>query len=93
MPIFELNHERGDCSVTGGVTYEASEIPGLEGAYVFSDYCNGDIRALARNESDGLSWETSLGVDVDNPISFGTDADGEVYVLSQNGGIFKLVAS
>ena len=37
----------GNCSVIGGYVYRGTEIPELEGLYVFTDYCNGRLRAAA----------------------------------------------
>ena len=42
-PIFELSHDDGNCSVTGGYVYRGDAIPALRGAYVFADYCVGEL--------------------------------------------------
>lgn len=89
-PVFEYSHEDGNCSITGGSVYRGEAIPSLQGAYVFADYCKGRVRAIRLDDAGELAAEYDLGVDVENPISFGTDADGELYVLSAAGSIVRL---
>jgi glucose/arabinose dehydrogenase len=90
LPVFDYGRE-GGCSVTGGVVYRGAAIPQLDGAYLFADYCAGDLRAL-RAGGGGTTDEHTYDESVASPVSFGTDADGEVYVLSQDGGIFRIDA-
>ena len=90
-PVFEYSHEGGNCSVTGGFVYRGTDIPSLEGAYLFADYCAGRIRALRLGSDNTLAAEYDLGVSVSAPVSFGADARGEAYVLSGDGTIVRLV--
>ena len=91
LPVFEYSHSEG-CSVTGGVVYRGSAIAGLEGAYLFGDYCQGDLRAL-RVRNGQVIEERTFDAHVDRLVSFAEDADGEVYVLSLQGGIYRLDAA
>ena len=91
LPVFEYSHSEG-CSVTGGVVYRGSAITGLEGAYLFGDYCQGDLRAL-RVRDGQVTEERTFDAHVDQLVSFAEDADGEVYVLSLQGGIYRLDAA
>jgi glucose/arabinose dehydrogenase len=79
-PIFEYSHDEG-CSITGGYVYRGSRIPDLVGAYLFADYCNGQLRALAQ-AGGRVTLERRLGVDPGGVVSFGQDAAGELYVLT-----------
>ena len=92
LPIFEYDRANGECSVTGGYLYRGSRLPGLAGVYLYADYCKDDIRGLLR-KPDGSIEEASLGITVPGGAitTFGQDADGELFVLSQAGGIFRLV--
>jgi glucose/arabinose dehydrogenase len=88
LPVFEYAHDEG-CSVTGGVVYRGSAIPGLGGAYLFGDYCQSGVRALRVGDGQ-VTEERSYDVNVDQLVSFAEDADGEVFALSLGGGIYRL---
>jgi hypothetical protein len=89
LPVIEYDHGQG-CSITGGFVYRGSMIPGLQGHYLYSDYCSGFLRSFryangaATNTRD---WGLSLG----SVLSFGEDASGELYVLSGDGVVYKLM--
>jgi glucose/arabinose dehydrogenase len=87
LPIISYDHDAG-CSITGGFVYRGTAIAGLQGTYLYGDYCSGMIWGYR----DGVVTEllqTSHRI-----VSFGEDEDGEIYVLAQNGGnIDKLVGS
>lgn len=100
-PIVEYPHS-GDgvsgVSVIGGEVYRGSALPGLEGAYVFGDLeANGRLFAATRTADD--RWPVSvLPVDssessLERILSFGRDADGEVYVLgatADGAGLYRI---
>ena len=89
-PLAEYRHDLG-CSVTGGVVYRGSELPWLNGAYLFADYCSGRVWAL---DSSGGQWETRELAQLDAQIaSFGVDAHGEVYLLAFRAPILRLRAA
>lgn len=90
-PVLDYSHDGGNCSVTGGFVYRGKAIPALDGAYLFADYCAGRLRAMTLGADGGLATEVDLDVDVPQPISFGSDADGEPFVLSQDGSVVRLV--
>jgi glucose/arabinose dehydrogenase len=92
-PVFEYTHESGGCSITGGFVYRGTTVSDLAGAYVFADYCAGNLRAITLDDRGAFDREIDLGIHVPTPISFGTDADGEVYVLSSEGPVMRLEAS
>ncbi len=89
MPLATYEHGDLGCSVTGGVVYRGAAIPALQGAYLFSDYCAGGVRALVPDGRGGADV-SDLGVAIPSVVSFGVDADGEVYVLSLDGEIARL---
>jgi glucose/arabinose dehydrogenase len=90
LPIHEYGHDSG-CSVTGGYVYRGDDIPGLEGAYLFSDYCATGIRGLQLDRGtviDTRTWD----IPVEQVQSFGEGDDGELYLLLASGPVLKLVA-
>jgi glucose/arabinose dehydrogenase len=85
LPVLEVEHgDGGACSITGGVVYRGSAIPELAGHYLYSDYCGGWLRSFRydRGEvTEAQDWTDQVGVP--GPVlSFGTDASGEVYLLT-----------
>lgn len=94
LPVVEVAHsDAGTCSITGGVVYRGLAIPELEGQFLFSDFCGGYLRSFPVSEpfDAPTDWTDQVGV-LDDVASFGTDADGEVYVLTAGGTIYKIVA-
>ena len=90
-PVFTYGRDEG-YSVTGGYVYRGSAIPGLAGAYVFADYGASVVRALGL-EGGRVVSERSLGVETGpaSLVSFAEDADGELYAVSLDGPVFRLV--
>jgi glucose/arabinose dehydrogenase len=93
-PVTDYPHPDG-CSVTGGIVYRGAALPALDGVYFYADYCMGWIRSF-RWRPDGIRqhWDWRPALDPDSKLtqvsSFGRDADGELYVLSLSGSVFKL---
>ena len=86
-PVAEYSHPEGGCSVTGGYVYRGS-MPEWNGIYLYGDYCTGMIWGLIRANG---GWQTQLLYDLDvNNTSFGQDESGELYLISDNGGIYRL---
>ncbi|MEO7935767.1 MAG: PQQ-dependent sugar dehydrogenase, partial [Dokdonella sp.] len=85
-PRIEYSHSGGRCSITGGYVYRGPLVP-LRGQYIFSDYCAGPIYIAANPAAGIASWsfETLSGTPGMNPIGYGEDAQGNLYVGSQDG--------
>jgi glucose/arabinose dehydrogenase len=91
MPVVEYTHSEG-CSVTGGVVYAGCRMPDLAGTYFYGDYCTGFVRSfrLAGGvATDTRDWTSGLE-GIGRITSFGTDAEGEVYVVDYDGEIYRL---
>ena len=89
IPPYAYDHGEG-CSITGGVVYRGRRIPWAAGLYFFSDYCSGWIRSFryVNGEVAELQqWTLSATPSV---TSFGTDAAGEIYVLSHGGRVWRI---
>jgi glucose/arabinose dehydrogenase len=87
-PVYEYSHASG-CVVIGGDVYRGSDIPQLVGWYVFADFCTGDLQAI-RVQPDGTVEHVDLGATLPNVSSFGTDAAGELYATSLDGGVYRI---
>ncbi len=92
-PIAQFSHSDGWCAITGGYVYRGTHAPSLEGRYVYSDYCRGQIRSLVPAEG-GASDDRPIGVKRFSGISsFGEDAKGNLYFTDLNGGgVYEIVA-
>jgi glucose/arabinose dehydrogenase len=88
LPIFDYSHDEG-CSISGGVVYSGTGVPGLSGAFLFTDFCNGTLRAV-RARDGALSEQRVFSAQGANLISFGEDNDQNAYVLSLDGGIYRI---
>jgi hypothetical protein len=64
-------------------------MPEWNGIYLYGDYCTGKTWGLIRSEN---GWQSQMLFDLDVTItSFGQDQAGELYLLSDSGGVFRLV--
>lgn len=92
LPLTEYGHTNGRCSITGGFVYRGSAYPDLVGAYIFADYCSGEIwyvdRAAARGAAPIRALDTNASI-----TSFGQDQAGELYLTDGNGTVFRLTDS
>jgi glucose/arabinose dehydrogenase len=90
-PIFAYPLGDGTCAIVGGYVYRGDEIPGLSGTYVYGDNCQAEVRFLQVGDGGAVA-EGELGVSVPKASlsSFGEGLDGELYVLSLDGGVFRI---
>ena len=86
LPVAEYTHDLG-CSVTGGVVYRGEAARELVGHYLFSDFCSGRLWALPLDGGAVVEVAVAPG----RVSSFGTDADGEVYLLTFDGPVLRIV--
>ena len=92
LPLFDYDRANGECSVTGGYVYRGTKLAQLNGVYLYADFCKDDLRGLLRLP-DGQIQEASLGITVPGGsiASFGQDSDGELFVLSQATGVYRII--
>jgi glucose/arabinose dehydrogenase len=91
LPVFEYGHADGNCSITGGFVYRGAAIPELVGHYLYADYCVGVLRSFRFSGGQVVDQRTWAIGDVDNIKSFGVDSTGEIYILSSNGRVYRVV--
>lgn len=89
-PIAEYNHDDGRCAVIGGYVYRGRAIAGLHGAYLYSDLCDGRVRALVQKRGRVAYERHDLGLQVSGLVSFAQLPDGEIFVLSLTEGVFRI---
>jgi glucose/arabinose dehydrogenase len=96
-PIYEYTHSGGRCSISGGVRARGPAAGPLAGWYVFSDYCTGEVMALAVNGQGGavtVSAEATVLANPGESVSAVTaGSDGAVYVLTFGDAVYRLDAA
>jgi glucose/arabinose dehydrogenase len=91
-PVLEYTHANG-CSITGGHVYRGSAIPELAGTYFYSDFCSGWVRSFRFVNGVATAQTSWSALDTGrNVVSFGEDAAGELYVLTSDGTVSRIVA-
>jgi len=88
-PLFAYPHENQRCSVTGGMVYRGEQIPQLYGAYVYGDFCSGEVFALSADGTTNIRLEVS--VPRNTLASFGVDPAGEIWMLTLSGDVLELI--
>ncbi|HUL91427.1 MAG TPA: PQQ-dependent sugar dehydrogenase [Burkholderiales bacterium] len=91
-PVYDYDHSHAECAIIGGYVYRGSAMPALRGTYFFSDLCLGFVR--------GLTMQNGIATVVQAPNanagagvtqSFGQDGAGELYMLTGDGRVLKIV--
>ncbi|TFG06922.1 hypothetical protein EU538_09505, partial [Candidatus Thorarchaeota archaeon] len=85
-PIWTYGHDVG-ISITGGFVYHGSEATELTGKYIYADYGTGKFWALSYGVNETASNEELLDTTL-SIVSFGTDAENELYALAFDGNIY-----
>jgi glucose/arabinose dehydrogenase len=91
-PVAEYGHDQG-CSITGGFVYRGQERPGLNGVYLYADWCSGIIWGLIPNGAggwlSGIVGKAEIGIS-----SFGEDEAAEMYVTGMfTGALYEVVVA
>ncbi|NUT49205.1 MAG: glucose/sorbosone dehydrogenase-like protein [Saccharothrix sp.] len=89
-PVFEYDHYNDNCSITGGVVYRGSRTPEARGTYIAADYCSTRVFAV-RPRLDGTYENAVIGYFPTQPSAIDTDAQGELYTLSDLPGYLNRV--
>jgi glucose/arabinose dehydrogenase len=99
-PILDYGRSTGG-TIIGGYVYRGTQIPALQGTYVFGDFLAGKIFTLNFNGTTASNFQdiTSQlfptrqgGFTLANPSSFGEDANGELYITDlSTGSVYKIV--
>ncbi len=82
-------HDAGNCSVTGGYVYRGSALPELDGWYVYGDFCSGVVWAFDTAQPGAVPvrlMESGRSIS-----SFAEDAAGELYLVTFNNEVVRIV--
>jgi glucose/arabinose dehydrogenase len=82
------DHSPGLC-VTGGYVYRGKKYPSLQGVYVYGDFALGTVWGF-RYQNGKITQSATLLEQPKNIASFAEDADGELYLIGLDAGIFSI---
>jgi glucose/arabinose dehydrogenase len=92
LPLVEYPRRDG-VSITGGYVYRGNKIPELKGVYVYGDFGSGKVWGLTYDFTTKKVVKNELLLNSKLPISsFGEDRDGELFLVSYDGRIFRIAA-
>jgi glucose/arabinose dehydrogenase len=89
LPAFEYDHDHG-CAIVGGYVYRGTALPELAGRYFYSDFCNGFLKSFLATAS-GVLEQRDWGLDLGQVVSFGQDGQGELYLMTADGNVDKII--
>ncbi len=101
-PIIDYDHATGMVSITGGPVYRGKAIPALNGWYFYGDFA---AQRVFRLDADAARIGTKVApVEITKELNptrkngnistFGTDADGEIYIAGYSTGqIYRVIAA
>ena len=86
-PLAEYDHDEG-IAIVGGFVYRGSNVPALDGHYVFGDFGSftADAAPLYYLTADDAIREFDVGPLPAAILGFAQDANGEIYVLTNTTG-------
>ena len=91
LPVYDYDHSQGS-SIIGGYVYRGAAIPELQGQYLFSDFCSGFVRSLSfENSMATVRQAPMVNVGTNVTQSFGQDGAGELYILTGDGRVLRIV--
>jgi len=95
LPVLDYPHLSGACAVMGGYVYRGSAMLATQGTYFYADFCAGFVKSF--RYQNGQPTEQTAWPLLSPPgkfvTSFGEDAAGELYVMTQGGGLFKVISN
>jgi glucose/arabinose dehydrogenase len=105
LPVYEYPNSDpiNTCAVTGGSVYRGSLSQSLRGVYFFIDLCQGRLMSLRWDPITGTAFDVVDRTDefptnpptqdneISQPVAISEDGFGELYVVSLQGSVYKLV--
>lgn len=77
-------------SITGGYVYRGTQVPGLEGVYLYADFVSGRLWGLFENLQTGEYEDDVLLNTGQNIASFAEGVDGELYIMTFGGQMLQI---
>jgi glucose/arabinose dehydrogenase len=92
QPVLDYDHSGDNCSVTGGYVYRGLAILAIQGTYFYADYCAGWVRSFRYQNGEAVDQKDWVTLTPGGNItSFGEDAQGELHILTAQGGVYRII--
>jgi hypothetical protein len=91
-PILTYPLSGGTCSVVSGGIYRG-EVESLRGYYLYGDFCEGVVKGFRVRGGAAADRRTFGDLRVPSLSSFGEDSDGQMYAISLQGDVYRIVAA
>lgn len=91
LPILDYPHDNGACSVIGGFVYRGPAAPLIQGTYFYADFCAGFVRSFRFNSGSAFERTEWPLLAAPSITSFGQDGVSELYILTRDGAVFRIV--
>jgi glucose/arabinose dehydrogenase len=94
-PVLDFRHSDGNRSITGGRVYTGPELPDLVGHYFHIDYGLGRLQSFEWTGSAVTAqrdWTSQFGT-LSQVASFGSDAEGRLYLVQRGAGVVRRLTS
>ena len=88
-PVLNYAHRGGSCAVVAGFTYRGTALRGWEDLFLYTDFCRGRLYGLRLADGDPPEV-VDLGYDVDHPTAVVPGPDGEPWVVSLDGPVYRV---
>lgn len=98
-PVVAYPHDEHRCAAVGGLVSRSVTAGGTSGAYLFGDFCSGDVLAVpsdkpihATETAEPTVEPMVVGEIGRSPVAFAAGPDDEVFVAGSDGAILRLTA-
>jgi glucose/arabinose dehydrogenase len=91
LPVITYGHGDG-CAVTGGYVYRGVAVPAIQGHYFYSDACSGFLRSFRWSGGSATEQTEWHQLNLSGVNSFGEDGNGELYVMTYGGDLYRFAA-
>jgi glucose/arabinose dehydrogenase len=91
VPVYEYNHSKGRCSISGAAVGNNTTTPGRAGWFFFGDYCAGTVSAILTDGSTTIGQE-EVASDLGNVMAVRA-THNTMYILSADGTVREIEVS
>ena len=91
VPVYEYNHSKGGCSISGAAVGNNTTTPGRAGWFYFGDYCAGTVWAILTDGSTTIG-EEEVASNLGNVVAVRATHKA-MYILSADGKVREVVVT